>query len=165
MAEVAEAAGITRQAVYVHYRSRGGLLVALVRRADERAAIYAKFRGALAVKDPARRLDAFLAVWFDFVPSIHPVAGTLMRARSDDPEAAAAWADRMESLRGGFRSLAASLRRDGALASGWTPATAADFLWAGSSMQLWELLAIDCQWSPAKTAKTLRASLAESVLA
>ena len=165
MAEVAEAAGLTRQAVYVHFRSRGGLLVALVRRADERADIYVKFRAALAEKDPVRRLDGFLGVWLDFVPSIHPVASTLMRARSEDPEAAAAWADRMESLRGGFRSLAASLRRDGVLAAGWTPAAAADYLWAGSSMQVWELLAIDLDWNAAKTAKTLRASLAKAVLA
>ena len=165
MAEVADAAGLTRQAVYVHFHSRGGLLVALVRRADERADIHAKFRKTLAEKDPARRLDAFLTVWFDFVPSIHPVASTLMRARGEDPEAAAAWDDRMESLRGGFRSLASSLRRDGALASNWTPATASDFLWAGSSMQVWELLTVDREWTPARTAKTLRTSLAKSVLA
>jgi AcrR family transcriptional regulator len=164
MAEVAEAAGLTRQAVYVHFRSRGGLLVSLVRRADERADIHAKFRYALAKKDPAGRLDAFLGVWFDFVPTIHPVATTLMRARDEDTEAAAAWADRMTALRSGFRSLAASLRRDGALATGWTPATAADFLWAGSSMQVWDLLANECDWSRAKIAKTLRASLARSVL-
>jgi AcrR family transcriptional regulator len=165
MAEVAEAAGLTRQAVYVHFRSRGGLLVALVRRADERADIHAKFRRALAAKDSSERLTAFLDVWFDFVPTIHPVATTLMRARGDDPEAAAAWSDRMEELRVGFRSLAASLRRDGALASGWTAATAADFLWAGSSMQVWDLLAADCGWNAARIAKTLRASLAGSVLA
>jgi AcrR family transcriptional regulator len=164
MAAVADAAGLTRQAIYVHFRSRGGLLVALVRRADERADIHVKFRAALAEKHPAKRLDAFLGVWFDFVPSIHPVASTLMRARSEDPEAAAAWADRMESLRRGFLSLATSLRRDGALAAGWTPATAADFLWAGSSMQVWDLLVVDRAWSAAKTSKTLRASLARSVL-
>jgi len=165
MVEVAQAAGLTRQAVYIHFRSRGGLLVALVQRADERADIHAKFRKALAVKDPIRRLDAFLAVWFDFVPTIHPVATTLMRARSEDPEAAAAWADRMEELRGGYRTLTKSLRRDGALAEGWTIETSADYLWAGSSVQVWELLAVDRGWGASRSASALRKALAKAVLA
>jgi AcrR family transcriptional regulator len=165
MSEVADAAGLTRQAVYVHFRSRGGLLVALVRRADERHDIHEKFRGALRVEDPAGRLDAFLRVWFDFVPEIHPVATTLSRARADDPDAAAAWDDRMQSLHRGFQSLAASLRRDGALGRDWTAPAAADYLWAGSSVATWELLAVAREWGAAKTSKVLRRSLAAAVLA
>lgn len=165
MAEIAGAAGLTRQALYVHFRSRGGLLVALVRRADERADIHARFGAALDVADPRRRLDAFLRVWLDFVPTIHPVASSLMRARTDDPEAARAWQDRMTALRRGFAILATSLRRDGALAPHWTAARAADFLWAGSSVQTWELLAVDRGWGAAQTSRTLRRTLAEAVLA
>ena len=163
--EIADAVGLTRQAIYVHFRSRGGLLVALVRRADERADIHARFRGALATPNPRERLDAVLRVWFDFVPTIHPVASSLMRARGDDPDAARAWADRMAALRLGFAALAKTLRRDGALAPDWTAPSAADFLWAGSSMQTWELLAVDRGWGAAKTSKVLRRSLAAAVLA
>jgi AcrR family transcriptional regulator len=165
MNEIADAVGLTRQAVYVHFRSRGGLLVALVRRADERTGIHAHFRDALATRAPAQRLDAFLRVWFDFVPEIHPVASSLMRARADDPDAAEAWSDRMASLRRGFASLTTGLRRDGVLASEWTAPGAADFLWAGSSVQVWELLAVDRGWGAAKTSKVLRRSLAAAVLA
>jgi AcrR family transcriptional regulator len=165
MAQIAEAVGLTRQAVYVHFRSRGGLLVALVRRADDRADIHARFRDALAVDDPRRRLDAFLRVWLHFVPTIHPVASSLMRARRDDPEAAAAWEDRMAALRRGFAILTRSLRRDGVLASTWTAPNAADFLWAGSSVQTWELLAVDRGWGPARTSTVLRRTLAAAVLA
>lgn len=165
MADIAEAAGLTRQAVYVHFGSRGGLLVALVRRADERADIHAKFRSALATRKAAERLDAFLGVWFDFVPEIYPVASTLSRARADDPEAAAAWDDRMASLHRGFENLATSLRQDGALAQGWTAPAAADYLWAGSSLATWELLAIQREWGGTKTSKMLRRALAAAVLA
>ena len=164
IAEIADAVGLTRQAIYVHFRSRGGLLVALVRRADERAEIHARFRAALATPDPRGRLDAFLRVWLDFVPTIHPVATSLMRARTEDPDAARAWADRMAALRHGFATLTRTLRRDGALGAEWTAASAADFLWAGSSMQTWELLAIDRAWGAAKTSKVLRRSLAAAVL-
>ncbi len=165
MAQIAEAVGLTRQAVYVHFRSRGGLLVALVRRADDRADIHARFRAALALDDPRRRLDAFLRVWFDFVPTIHPVASSLMRARRDDPEAAAAWRDRMTALHRGFVVLTRSLRRDGALAPGWMASAAADYLWAGSSVQTWELLAVDRRWGAARASRVLRRTLAAAVLA
>ena len=164
MQEIAAAAGLTRQAVYVHFRSRGGLLVALVRRADDRADIHAQFRHALQTDDPRHRLDAFLRVWLDFVPTIHPVASSLMRARADDPEAAAAWRDRMTALQRGFGILAGSLRRDGALGSGWTVAGAADYLWAGASLQVWELLAVDRAWGAARTSRILRRTLAAAVL-
>ena len=165
MSEIADAVGLTRQAIYVHFRSRGGLLVALVRRADERADIYARFRAALATTDPRQRLDAFLSVWLDFVPTIHPVASLLIRDRRDDPDAAQAWADRMDALHHGFALLSKSLRRDGVLASQWTAPAAADFLWAGSSVQVWELLALDRRWGAARTARTLRQTLAAAVLA
>ncbi|HEV7735687.1 MAG TPA: TetR/AcrR family transcriptional regulator [Candidatus Binatia bacterium] len=164
MSEIADAVGLTRQAIYVHFRSRGGLLVALVRRADERADIHTQFRDALATADPRQRLDAFLRVWLDFVPTIHPVATSLMRARRDDPDAAQAWADRMDALHHGFALLAKSLRRDGALAPQWTAPAAADFLWAGSSVQVWELLAVARGWGAAKTARTLRQTLTAAVL-
>lgn len=162
--EIAEAVGLTRQAIYVHFRSRGGLLVALVRRADERADIHARFRGALATTDARERLDAFLGVWFDFVPTIHPVASSLVRARQDDADAARAWTDRMGALHHGFALLTKSLRRDGALAPPWTAPAAADFLWAGSSLQTWELLAVDRGWGAARTSATLRRTLAAAVL-
>lgn len=165
MRDIADAVGLTRQAVYVHFRSRGGLLVALVRRADERADIHTRFRAALATADARDRLDAFLRVWFAFVPTIHPVATSLARARRDDPDAAHAWTDRMDALHHGFALLTKTLRRDSALAPQWTAPAAADFLWAGSSVQAWELLAIDRGWGAGKTSGTLRRTLAAAVLA
>lgn len=165
MSDIADAVGLTRQAIYVHFKSRGGLLVALVRRADERADIHAQFRDALATPDARARLDAFLRVWFAFVPTIHPVASSLVRARRDDADAARAWADRMHALHHGFVRLTKTLRRDGVLATRWTPAAAADYLWAGSSVQAWELLAVDRGWGAARTARVLRQTLAVAVLA
>jgi hypothetical protein len=71
----------------------------------------------------------------------------------------------MTSLHGGFLSLATSLRRDGALAASWTAPAAADYLWAGSSLATWELLAVNREWGAPKTAKTLKRALAAAVLA
>jgi len=165
LAEIADAVGMTRQSIYVHFGSRGGLLVALARRADEREDIFAKFDAALAIADPAERLDRYVKAWLVFVPKIHPVASDLIRLRVTDPDAERAWSDRMADLLDCFRALATSLARDGALADGWTAARAADYLWAACSVQAWALLVCERGWRPAAASKTIRASLARVLLA
>lgn len=164
LAEIAAAVGMTRQSIYVHFGSRGGLLIALVRRADEREDIFAKFDRALAVAEPAERLDAYVKAWLVFVPKIHPVATDLIRLRATDPDAAAAWLDRMEDLRECFRKLAASLAKDSALAEGWNVSRAADYLWAACSVQAWDLLVSDRGWRPAAASKTIRQTVARVLL-
>jgi len=90
LADIAAEVGMTRQSIYVHFGSRGGLLVALVRRADEREDVFAKFDAALEAEDPLERLDRYVKAWLVFVPKIYPVASDLIRLRATDADAAAA---------------------------------------------------------------------------
>lgn len=164
MAEIAREVGMTRQSIYVHFETRAGLLMALVRRADEREAIHARFEAALRERRSAERLDAFLRVWFDFVPVIHPVARRLIAAADHDAAAANAWSDRMEELRRGYLLLTKSLRRDGQLAADWTAPRAADYLWATTSVPTWALLAVDRGWGAARTGQHLRRTASQVLL-
>ena len=52
MAKIAAAVGMTRQSIYVHFGSRGGLLIALVRRADDRFDIWGGVDAAIIVPFP-----------------------------------------------------------------------------------------------------------------
>lgn len=165
LAEIAERARISRQAVHLHFGTRGGLLVALVRRADERFAIAEEFERAFQVRSPKSRLDRTLRAWFAFVVKIKPVARELVRLRDTDTDADAAWSDRMAELRSWFRTLVRSLDDDGALAPGWRVDEAADYLWASSSLQVWNLFTDDRGWSNTRTEKTLRKTIADSLLA
>lgn len=164
MSEIAAAVGMTRQSVYVHFGSRGGLLMALVRRADERFYIWEGFAAAMEVKDSAERLDACLAVWLDFVPKIHPVATDLIRLRATDEDAAQAWSDRMSDLLKFYRRLVGGLQKDGALAPQWSVPRAADYLWAASSVQAWDLLVQDRGWSRDAAGKIIRSTVAGALL-
>ena len=164
LAEIAKAVGMTRQSIYVHFGSRGGLLIALVRRTDEREEIFERFNAALAADEPADRLDACLAVWLDFVVVIRPVASDLIRLRATDPDAAAAWDDRMADAVGLFRKLVASLKKDGALAAAWSVPRATDYLWSACSVQAWSLLVDDRGWSEAAANRTIRRVMAEVLL-
>ena len=64
----------------------------------------------------------------------------------------------------GAQPMLRTLKRDGALAEDWTAPRAGDYLWAASSIQAWELLAIDRGWGPAKAERVLRRTLADTVL-
>ena len=165
MAEIAKAVGMTRQSVYLHFGTRGGLLVALVRRADVREAIVEDFTAALKARSPETRLDACLTVWFAFVVKIHPVALDLIRLRTTDKEAARAWDDRMEELLRLFRLLVEGLKRDKALARQWSVQSAVDYLWAACSVQTWALLVLDRGWSEKQASATMRRAMAKALLA
>lgn len=164
MTHIALAAGITRQAVYTHFGTRAALLVALVRRADERFEIWEEFEAAMALADPRRRLEACLDAWFRFLPKISPVATDLIASRVNDRDAAAAWHDRMDELREFYRALARGLNDAGALRSEWTPGKAADFIWANSSVQCWSLLVTECGWEEDEASRTLRWNIVNALL-
>jgi AcrR family transcriptional regulator len=164
VSQIASDAGISRQTIYLHFGSRGGLLVALVRWADQQFEIKDRFATALALPNAKERLTTTLHVWLEFVPKIFPVAKDLIRLRDTDAEAAAAWDDRMSDLRGWLLDLVCSLQRDGALKDHWTPDQAANFLWAQTSVQVWGLLTEDCDWSEAQVAEKLTLAVVDALL-
>jgi len=164
MKEIAGASGVSRQSVYFHFKTHGGLLMALVERADQRFAIKEAFLAAMTSKSPVKRLDKSLSVWFDFVVKIQPVATHLIRLRKTDEDAAAAWSSRMEDLWLWQRELVRSLAADAALAKIWTINDATDFLWTSSSVQAWELFTSDRNWSAEKCSKMLRKTIARALL-
>lgn len=165
VSEIAKQVGVSRQAIYLHFGSRGGLLIALVRRADDRFNIKAALFEAFARPDPRDRVAQTLEVWLDFVPKIYPVASDLIRLRGTDAESAAAWEDRMEELRNWLTTMCASLERDGVLPQGWTAQDASSVFWAHSSVQVWGLFTRDCGWSADKTRAHMQHVILSSILA
>lgn len=164
LSKIAKAVGISRQTVYLHFGSKGGLLVALVRRADERFEIKTKFDAALQLQNPRDRVAMTLGAWLEFVPKIYPVAKDLVRLRETDPEAAEAWEDRMEALRHWLYELMLSVQGAGALKDSWSPKEASQFFWAQTSVQVWGLLKYDCGWTEDAISAHLEAMLSQSLL-
>ncbi|WFE89798.1 TetR/AcrR family transcriptional regulator [Roseibium porphyridii] len=164
MSQIASESDVSRQSVYLHFKTRGGLLLALVQRADERFEVKEGFFAALEIGDPIKRLDACMEVWFDFAVKIHPVATDLIRLRRTDSDADTAWTDRMSELRAWEHQLIQSLSDDEALSSDWSVDDAADYLWASTSIQIWDVLYNDRSWSAEKISKVLRRSIAKTLL-
>ncbi len=164
MSDIANAAGMTRQLLYVHFGSRGGLLFELVKRADTRFRIWEEFEQALKTSDPRECLNDVLTAWLRFVPRIRPVATDLIRLKSQDLEAANAWNDRMSDLLAFYRRLMRRFEREGALSDDWTVERAADFVWTTSSVQYWNLLVTERGWSHRQASVVIRRTIVNTVL-
>ncbi|MEL6108140.1 MAG: TetR/AcrR family transcriptional regulator, partial [Planctomycetota bacterium] len=146
MSDIAKAAGVSRQAIYLHFKSQTDLMVATVQFGDERngaATLVQPWRDA----EGADKLDAWIAFWGGYVPKIYGVAKALMIARESDEAAAAAWDDRMEDVRRSCRKTVQELANHGLLIEQWTVKTGSDLLWTMLSISNWEQLTTCCSWS------------------
>jgi AcrR family transcriptional regulator len=146
--DIAAAAGVSRQAIYLHFGSRTGLMVATVQYVDEVADFTGRAKAACNSEDSRLALRLFVAFWAEYVPTIYGLAKRLYVLRGTDEGAAAAWQDRMDGLRNGpCRFLVERLEADGQLAPSWSQATAIDILWTLLSVQTWESLVVGRGWS------------------
>ena len=138
--DIAAAAGVSRQAIYLHFGSKSNLLLELARHIDDSQglpALVAQFRNA---PTSLAAMDALIHVLATYGPRVLRIALVMDGARQSDADALAAWRDRMMSRLGGMRWVIEWVHRDGLLAPGWTVDEAAEWWWALSSPPVQELL-------------------------
>jgi AcrR family transcriptional regulator len=128
LADVAARAGVSRQAVYLHFSNRSTLLVEMTRRFDRTSGFRSQLRAAreLAPLEAFRRV---LAAWFEYLPSILAVGCALEAAALSGGDGADAYRDRMSDWRDGIRLDVARLEAAGLLLDGWTVDEATDWIW------------------------------------
>ena len=146
--DVAADAGVSRQAVYLHFGSRGGLLLALVDYIDETFGLKERIGRAMAQPSPMERLEAMLRLMAEYNGEIHGIAMAFARQAQDDPEVRRAFEDRMEHRRAGLRDLLAALDREGRLKAGWSCEEITDILWELGAPTSYEHLVVERGWSP-----------------
>jgi len=151
MARIANAAGVSRQTVYLHFESRAGLLLALVRWRDERSDFFSRV-AAVREDDALEVLGRYVRTWLDYLPELHPVPSYLARARQDSA-AFAAWTDRMGALEDLYRRPLKTLHAEGRLRGSVT--SAVDAVRATASVFAWEHLVHDRGWSQRRAVATL----------
>lgn len=148
MAEIAKAAGISRQALYMHFGTREALLGALNSYMAQTCGIAAELQ---RIENAATGIDALRAsasFQARLYPKVHAVVRALERAQSDHDEAAGrVWQAQLRSDLAGCKATVERLHRERLLRTGLDVATATDLLWALTSIPLWEELVLQRGWS------------------
>jgi len=160
MSDIAKAAGISRQALYLHFPNRADLLVATTRYVDEIKNVDTRLAPSRAATSGTDRLSDFIAAWGNYIPEIYGVAKALMLMQETDPEAAAAWNGRMQAVRAGCQAAVRALKSDDTLAKDLTEKPATDILWTLLSVRNWEHLRLECGWSQAQYIKSTQRNAA-----
>ena len=163
IADIAAAAGVSRQAVYLHFGNRANLLLAAVRYRDENSPT-AGIRLAATTDPVPEALTAFVERWFAHIPRIQPIAQLLSAASQTDPEARVAWDDRMNLLRRNSLSLAKRLAEAGLLRPEWTAERAADWIWHRTHLDGWRHLVAERGWDAEDYGRRVAASLRRDLL-
>lgn len=149
MGDIAKAANISRQAVYLHFASRADLLEATTHFIDEQLGLDARLAPSRQAPSGRERLLAYIAMWGAYVPHIYPTAKALIAASDTDPAAAGAWQERMAAMREGCEAAVRMLHDEGRLAPPWTVDSATDLLWTLLAVPNWQQLTRTCGWDQA----------------
>ncbi len=150
MAEIAKAARISRQALYLNFADRGDLLLALVRYVDEKRGLaheIEKITNAPTGLEAAREMVSLQA---RMNPGVWAIARALDAVRRTDEAVERGWQDRLKSRLDGARAIVSRMADDGTLRPGLDPAAAADILWSITSLRTWEDLVLQRGWSAAE---------------
>ncbi|QHQ34472.1 TetR/AcrR family transcriptional regulator [Algicella marina] len=156
MADIARAAGISRQALYLHYPNRADLLIAATRHLDEIKNIDDRLADSRGSESGLDRLAAYIDCWAAYIPEVYGVARALMAMKDTDAEAATAWAGRMQAFREGCEAAIRALAEDDTLAPDHSIREATDILWTMLSIRTWEHFRQDCGWSQERYAETMQ---------
>ena len=147
MGAIAKAAGVSRQAIYLHFNSRLDLFVAILQYLSEVLDVDSRLAPSRAADTGVERLALYIESWGYFLPEIYGVAKAMLLAQDGDDAAAEAWKDRMLAMREGCHAAIAALDADGTLAKEWQIEPATDVLWTMLCVQNWEHLVNECGWS------------------
>ncbi len=156
MTDIAKQAGISRQALYLHFATRAELLIATTHHLDELKGAQERLIASRAAETGVARLDAFIAAWGGYIPEIYGIAKALLAMKDTDGAAAKAWDERMQDMREGCEAAIMALDRDNRLSRDHSPDQATDLLWTLLSVRNWEQLTLDCGWTQERYIETLQ---------
>jgi AcrR family transcriptional regulator len=148
MAQIAKAARLSRQAVYLHFADRADLMVALAHHVNESLGLPAEIQRLMNSPTGIEMIEAFVSMQARGNPAVWAVARAIDAVRRTDAAAARAWQSRLESRLAGCRAIVSRLKAEGSLRPELDPSIAADLLWTMTSLRMWEDLVLEREWSP-----------------
>lgn len=147
--DIAEAAGVSRQAVYKsHFASKTELLLALVEHVHVVEKLDELTAPVLAAKSGIEMLHAGIQAIVLIEVRVHDMALVLSTAALSDSAAAVAWRTRLDVKRNAMRLGLERLQADGHFNPAWKLEEAVDLLAVWISVDAYHQLVVDAGWSP-----------------
>ncbi len=163
MAQIAKAARLSRQAVYLHFADRAELMVALARHVNESLGLPTEIQRVMESSTGVGMIEALVSMQARGNPAVWAVARAIDAVRRTDAAAARAWQSRLESRLAGCRAIVSRLKAEGRLRRGLAPSIAADLLWTMTSLRMWEDLVLERDWAPEQYQKYVTHMLIEAL--
>jgi AcrR family transcriptional regulator len=163
--EVARDAGLSRQAVYLHFKSKADLLVATAQYLDSQVGTTELLRPVFEAENAVEAMDRAVEAYAAIEPLIYDAAIMIYVQRGAELAAEDAWQDRMEFRRQNVLRGITALEAEGMLALGWTVEEATDFVWTLLSVHTYEYLVRERKWSIERFIDRLRQVLHAAIVA
>jgi AcrR family transcriptional regulator len=155
MGAVADRAGVTRRAVYLHFASRAELVGGLFDHVAGHEGLDQSLQRVWDAADAPAALDEWARHLARYHTRLLAVDRAVARVSGSDPDAARHRARVVRAKLTSTRRLARRLADEAALATPWTAETATDVLFALTSSDVVEGLTVDRHWSRQKLADHL----------
>lgn len=163
ISDIAKQTQLSRQAIYLHFASRTGLLIALVRHVDEVHDFKKLVTDIQSCATCQETLHTFIERWAHYLPLIAKISQAMQHHQEIDKDAAKAWQDRMDEFMSLCLHISKKMKDEGALQDIWTVEAAAEFIWSLTSIRTWRELTDLQDWNNEdyinKTHHILKASL------
>jgi AcrR family transcriptional regulator len=160
--DLAERAGVSRQALYLHFGDRRGLILALVRHMDATLELSEQLANVYGAADGAELLERMMRLNTEFWAAVAPVAEVLIASR--DEALSSAWRDRMSYRRGTFRRAVEVISEHGELAEVWSIDAAAALMFAAAHFDAWRELTVELGWSDDRYVEMMTLMLQRALL-
>lgn len=155
MTAVAERAGVTRRALYMHFATRAELVGALFDYVAEVEGLDPSLRTVWDAPDAATALDRWAEHLARYHPKMLAVDRALQRVWREDPDAARHRARVVSEKLSNCRRVIRRLVEEDRLSREWTPESASDMLFGLVSSDMIEALIADRRWSRQRLAERL----------
>ncbi len=151
IAEIAAQAGVSRQAVYLHFGDRSGLLVAVVDHIDKNLGSVNLREHVFGAPSGVEALQRWVETMSWYTAKIDRVTEVMESRQYEDSDLATAWRNRMNRRQDLLRyQIAERLEREGQLATAWTARTAAEIIYVVTMPGPWRELTRELGWTPSQ---------------
>ncbi len=147
MAEIAKAAHLSRQAVYLNFADRGDLLLALVRHVDAKRGLEREAQKIADAPTGLLALREMVSLQARMNAGVWAIARAMEAVRRTDEAVERSWQDRLAQRLEGCRAIVMRLAREGLLRKELPANAAADVLWTVTSLRTWEDLVLQRRWT------------------